>query len=101
MTDKATSHISADRYGPRTFSLVLVHIFVVELATWLLMPYSIVFVLPVVLVYMAIAAFLAWAWPPGAVGRLGRAMFIGSLSGPLSLILFGTAFAIAHAIGPL
>lgn len=101
MTDKATSHISADRYGPRTFSLVLVHIFVVELATWLLMPYSIVFVLPVVLVYMAIAAFLAWAWPSGAVGRLGRAMFIGSLSGPLSLIIFGTAFAIAHAIGPL
>lgn len=97
MTDKATSHISADRYGPRTFSLVLVHIFVVELATWIFMPYSIVFVLPVVLVYMAIAAFLTWAWP----SRLGRAMFIGSLSGPLSLILFGAAFAIAHAIGPL
>lgn len=101
MTDKETMHTSADRYGPHTFALVLVHIFVVELATWLLMPYSIVFVLPVVLVYMTVAAFLAWAWPSGVVGRLGRAMFIGSLSGPLSLILFGAAYAIAHAIGPL
>jgi len=82
MTDKETMHTSMGLYGPLTFAVAMVHIFVVELATWLLMPYSIVFVLPVVLVYMAIAAFLAWAWPSGVVGRLGRAMFIGSLSGP-------------------
>lgn len=101
MTDKETMHTSMGLYGPLTFAVAMVHIFVVELATWLFMPYSIVFVLPVVLIYMAVAAFLAWAWPSGVVGRLGRAMFIGSLSGPLSLILFGAAFAIAHAIGPL
>lgn len=101
MTDNETMHTSMGLYGPLTFAVAMVHIFVVELATWLLMPYSIVFVLPVVLIYMAVAAFLAWAWPSGVVGRLGRAMFIGSLSGPLSLILFGAAWAIAQAIGPL
>lgn len=67
----------------------------------LFIPYSIVFVLPVVLVYIAISAFVAWAWPSGVVGQLGRGMFIGSLSGPLSLIIFGAAWAIAHAIGPI
>lgn len=101
MTGKETMHTSMGLYGPLTFAVAMLHIFVVELATWLFMPYSIVFVLPVVLIYMAVAAFLAWAWPSGVVGRLGRAMFIGSLSGPLSLILFGAAFAIAHAIGPI
>ncbi|MEE3751842.1 hypothetical protein [Mycobacterium intracellulare] len=101
MTTEPTINTSKFGYGPVTFVVAMLHVFVVELATWLLMPYSIVFVLPIVLVYMAISAFLAWACAPGVVGRLGRAMFIGSLSGPLSLILFGAAWAVAHAIGPL
>lgn len=69
-------------YGPVTFLVATLHVFVVELATWLFIPYSIVFVLPVVLVYIAISAFVAWAWPSGVVGQLGRGMVIGSLSGP-------------------
>lgn len=89
------------RYSPVTFLVATLHIFVVELATWVFMPYSIVFVLPVVLVYIAISAFLAWAWPSGMVGQLGRGMLIGSLSGPLSLIIFGAAWAVAQAIGPI
>lgn len=88
-------------YGPVTFLVATLHVFVVELATWLFIPYSIVFVLPVVLVYIAISAFVAWAWPSGVVGQLGRGMVIGSLSGPLSLIIFGAAWAIAQAIGPV
>lgn len=88
-------------YGPVTFLVAMLHVFVVELATWLFIPYSVVFVLPVVLVYIAISAFVAWAWPSGVVGQLGRGMLIGSLSGPLSLIIFGAAWAIAQAIGPI
>lgn len=101
MTGEPTINGRRSRYGPLTFLVAMLHVFVVELATWLFMPYSIVFVLPVVLVYMAISAFVAWAWAPGVVGQLGRAMFIGSLSGPLSLIIFGAVWAIAHAIGPI
>ncbi|MDM4139600.1 MULTISPECIES: hypothetical protein [Mycobacterium] len=71
----------------------------VEVATWLLMPYSIVFVLPVVLIYMAVAAFVLRA--SGTLGQIGRGMLIGSLSGPLSLLIFGAVWAIAHAIGPI
>lgn len=63
------------------------------------MPYSIVFVLPVVLVYMAIAALITQA--RGPTGQIGRGMLIGSLSGPLSLLTFGAVWAIAHAMGPL
>ncbi|MCV7396844.1 hypothetical protein H5P32_19990 [Mycobacterium paraseoulense] len=86
-------------YGPLTFLVAVLHIFVVEFATWLFMPYSIVFVLPIVLIYMAIAALAMRA--PGMIGQIGRGTLIGSLSGPLSLIIFGAAWAIAHAIGPL
>ncbi|OBB78237.1 hypothetical protein A5760_22015 [Mycobacterium colombiense] len=71
----------------------------VEFTTWLFMPYSIVFVLPVVLIYMAIAALVMQA--SGTTGQIGRGMLIGSLSGPLSLLIFGAVWAIAHAIGPI
>ncbi|BBY12842.1 hypothetical protein [Mycobacterium marseillense] len=101
MTDEPTISASQFRYGPVTFLVATLHIFVVELATWLFIPYSIVFVLPLVLVYLAISAFVAWVWPSGVVGQLGRGMFIGSLSGPLSLTVFGAAYAIAQAIGPI
>ncbi|ASX02956.1 hypothetical protein [Mycobacterium intracellulare] len=101
MTGEPTISASPFRYGPVTFLVATLHVFVVELATWLFIPYSIVFVLPVVLVYLAISAFVAWAWPSGVVGQLGRGMVIGSLSGPLSLIIFGVAWAIAQAIGPI
>jgi hypothetical protein len=58
-----------------------------------------VFVLPVVPIYMALAALATLA--SGKVGQIGRGMLGGSLSGPLSLIIFGTVWAIAAAIGPI
>jgi len=99
MTNELASDPSSGRYGPLSFGVALAHIFVVGLATWLYMPYSIIFVLPVVLVYMALAALVALA--SGKVGQIGRGMLIGSLSGPFSLIIFGAVWAIAQAIGPI
>lgn len=99
MTSEPTISASESLYGPVTFLVAVLHLFVVEVATWLLMPYSIVFVLPVVLIYMAVAALVMRA--SGTLGQIGRGMFIGSLSGPLSLLIFGAAWAIAHAIGPI
>lgn len=90
---------SKDRYGPLSFVVALVHILVVDGATWLSLPWSIVFVLPEVLVYMAIAAAIARR--PGKVGQVGRGMLLGSLSGPVSLIVFIAVWAIAHALGPI
>lgn len=99
MTDESVIPALNSRYGPVTFGVAVLHIFVVEFTTWLFMPYSIVFVLPVVLIYMAIAALVMQA--SGTMGQIGRGMLIGSLSGPLSLLIFGAAWAIAHATGPI
>lgn len=98
MADESLIPVSKSRYGPVAFVVAVLHVFIVEFATWLFMPYSIVFVLPVVLVYMAIAALVMQA--RGRIGQIGRGMLIGSLSGPLSLLIFGAVWAIAHAIGP-
>jgi hypothetical protein len=96
--DSAVGTLDA-RYGPVTFLVAILHVFVIEFTTWLFMPYSVVLVLPAVLIYIAISAFIARA--PGRIGQVGRGMLIGSLSGPLSLIIFGAVWAIAHAIGPI
>lgn len=99
MADKSVIPVPQSRYGPVTFGVAVLHVFVVEFTTWLFMPYSIVFVLPVVLIYMAIAALVMQA--SGMMGQIGRGMLIGGLSGPLSLLVFGALWAIAHAIGPI
>jgi hypothetical protein len=75
---------------------------VVDLATWLfvLPMWPLVFiVLPITLAYIGISALIARA--PGRCGQVGRGMMIGSLSGPLSLLIFIPAFIIAQAIGPI
>ncbi|KKC03021.1 hypothetical protein [Mycobacterium nebraskense] len=99
MADESVIEAAKSPYGPITFLVAVLHILVVEFATWLFMPYSIVFVLPVVLFYLAISALVMRA--PGQLGQIGRGMFIGSLSGPLSLLIFGAVWAIANAIGPI
>ena len=99
MADESLIPVSKSRYGPVAFVVAIIHVFVVEFTTWLFMPYSIVFVPPVVLIYMAISALVMQA--QGAIGQIGRGMLIGSLSGPLSLLVFGAVWAVAHAIGPI
>ncbi|PBA33163.1 hypothetical protein CKJ65_00430 [Mycobacterium intracellulare] len=80
----------------------MVHVFAVDLATWLFVlpmwPFVFI-VLPITLAYIGISALVARA--PGRWGQVGRGMMIGSLSGPLSLLVFIPAFIIAGAIGPL
>ena len=102
MSDARLVSMSKDHYGPLTFSVAIVHIFVVDLATWLLcMPWwpFAIFVLPITLAYVGISALIARA--PGRWGQIGRGMMLGSLSGPLSLLIFIPGFIIAGAIGPI
>jgi hypothetical protein len=102
MTDDSTMRVSNYRYGPLTFAVAIVHVFVVDLTTWLFVlpmwPFVFI-VLPITLAYVAISALIARA--PGRWGQVGRGMMIGSLSGPLSLLIFIPAFIIAQAIGPI
>ncbi|MFA1705701.1 hypothetical protein ACDT10_22660 [Mycobacterium intracellulare] len=80
----------------------MVHVFAVGLATWLFVlpmwPFVFI-VLPITLAYIGVSALVARA--PGRRGQVGRGMMIGSLSGPLSLLVFIPAFIIAGAIGAL
>ncbi|OBH29406.1 hypothetical protein A9X03_09490 [Mycobacterium sp. E1715] len=91
-----------NRYGPLTFAVAILHVFVVDFVTWLfvLPMWPLVFVvLPAALVYIGVGALVARG--PGRIGQIGRGMMLGSLSGPLSLLIFIPAFAIANAIGPI
>lgn len=99
MTNNWAVAPSTNRYGPVTFVVAQVHIFIVGLLMWLLIPYSVVLVLPAVLVYMAVAALMAMN--QGRLGQVGRGMLIGSASAPLTAILFGLGLIIAKAIGPI
>ncbi|OBF63192.1 hypothetical protein A5753_12950 [Mycobacterium sp. 852002-51971_SCH5477799-a] len=74
----------------------------VGLITWLIavsMWPFLIFVLPATLAYVAVSALIARA--PGRWGQVGRGMMIGSLSGPISILIFVPAFIVAHAIGPI
>lgn len=102
MTDELAADPSDGRYGPLSFAVALVHVLVVDLATWLfvlpLWP-MVIFVLPITLAYAAVCALIARG--PRKTGQIGRGMLAGALSGPLSLLIFFPAFIIAHAIGPI
>jgi hypothetical protein len=99
VTDNSAIDTSKDRYGPVSFMVALLHILIVDLVMWIFIPNSMVLVLPGVLIYIAISALIAKG--PGKIGQIGRGMFIGSLSGPLSLLIFIPVWIIAKAIGPI
>nr|WP_242660232.1 hypothetical protein [Mycobacterium mantenii] len=102
MTENPFAGTRNDRYAPLTFAVAMVHVLVVDLVTWLFVlpmwPFVFV-VLPITLVYVGISALIARA--PGRLGQVGRGMMIGSLSGPISVLIFIPAFIVAHAIGPI
>lgn len=94
--------LAARPYGPLTFAVTIIHLVVADLTTWLLcmaMWPFVIFVLPICLAYAAVGAVVARA--PGRWGQIGRGMLLGTLAGPLSILIFVPAFAIASAIGPL
>ncbi|GAB1815473.1 hypothetical protein [Mycobacterium sp. MUNTM1] len=89
------------RYGPLSFLVALAHILVIDFATWLFMPWLILVLLaaPVLLAYAGIGAFVART--TGKPGQIGRGMLWGSVSAPLSVLIFVPVWLIAQAIGPI
>lgn len=102
MTDTPLATTAENRYGPLSFGVAIAHVFVVDLITWLFVlpmwPFVFI-VLPVTLLYVGVGALVARA--SGRWGQIGRGMMVGSLSGPLSLLIFIPAFVIANVIGPI
>ncbi|APT13371.1 MULTISPECIES: hypothetical protein [Mycobacterium avium complex (MAC)] len=99
--DGAPSAQLNGRYGPLSFLVTLAHILVIDFATWLFMPWLILVLLavPVLLAYAVIGAFVARG--RGKTGQIGRGMLWGSVSAPLSVLIFVPVWLIAQAIGPI
>lgn len=86
-------------YGPVTFVAALVNILFVETAVWYFLPWFAlaIFVLPFVLIDLAIAAVLRSR--PGVAGQVGRGMLIGLVAAPVALAVFLPGFLLVQAAG--
>jgi hypothetical protein len=90
---------STRRYGPLGFAAALVNILVVEFVTWVLLPwfYLAVFVVPLLLLDVALSALLATRH--GKIREIGRGMLIGCIAGPAALIFFIPLYLLVQAAG--
>lgn len=92
------------RYGAVSFVSALVTILAVEFATWAFaIPYPIlvvVYVLPALAV-ADLVVYVLLARRSGKLGQAGRGILIGSLSAPVSVLVFTAGFTLAYAIGPI
>jgi hypothetical protein len=86
-------------YGPAAFLAALVNILAVETAVWMFLPWFVlaVFVLPLLLIDLAVAAVLKAR--PGTAGQIGRGMLIGLISAPMTLAVFLPGLLLAEAVG--
>lgn len=92
-----------DRYGPVSFVSTLATIFVLEFIEWITFPFALLliyYVLPILLV-IDLIIYAVLAKRLGTLGQVGRGILIGSLSVPVSVVVFTAGFVVAHAIGPI
>lgn len=87
------------RYGPLGFAAALVNILVIEFVTWVLLPwfYLAVFLVPLLLLDLALSTFLATR--QGKLREIGRGMMIGCIAGPAALIFFIPLYLLIAAVG--
>ncbi|BBY17724.1 hypothetical protein [Mycolicibacterium litorale] len=99
MVNSAAAQQVTRSYGPIAFVAALGNILVVEVAVWVFLPWFVlaVFVLPLLLVDLAIAALLRAR--PGNAGQIGRGMLIGLISAPMTLAVFLPGFLLVQAMG--
>ncbi|MDX6245128.1 MAG: hypothetical protein QOE76_2851 [Frankiales bacterium] len=99
MVDIGDASSPARRYGPVGFAAALVNILVVEFVTWVLLPwfYLAVFVVPLLLLDVALSAFLASR--RGKTREIGRGMLIGCIAGPAALIFFIPLYLLVQVAG--
>jgi hypothetical protein len=99
MVNSAASQQVARSCGPATFLAALANILVVEVAVWVILPWLVlaVFVLPLLLIDLAIATVLRAR--PSTAGQIGRGMMIGLISAPMALAVFLPGLLLAQAMG--
>lgn len=99
MVNDAAAQQETPTYCSVTFLAALVNILVVQTAVWVFLPWFVlaIFVLPLLLVDLAIAAVLRAR--PGTTGQIGRGMLIGLISAPMTLAVFLPGLLLAQAMG--
>jgi hypothetical protein len=99
VVSESTRDPSAQRYGPITFVAALANTLLVGLATWYFLPWFAlaVFVLPILLVDLALGAILATR--AGAMGHVGRGMLIGLITAPMTLLVFLPGLLLVQELG--
>lgn len=98
--DQTQVAASTTRYGRASLLAAIVTIVFFETVTWFVVPamYAwLVFVLPLMLVVVVLGAICAVCG--GVTAQVGRGMMIGSITAPLSLLLFGGGYLLAEATG--
>jgi hypothetical protein len=100
MANEPSAEVSTNRYGPLSFVSGLLNILVLNSVLWFLFIFSFwgyEVLLPLLLVDLVMSAGLNVL--SGPFGRIGRGMLIGWISAPVSLLIFGTGFALASVAG--
>jgi hypothetical protein len=99
VVSESTTDPSPQRYGPITFVAALGNSLLVGLATWYFLPWFALalFVLPILLVDLALGAFLATR--SGAMGQLGRGMLVGLITAPVTLLIFLPGLLLVQELG--
>lgn len=92
--------VATSKYGPAGFVAALLHIFVVNFVSLVL----VVFAFPVLLYFAPILfgdllVSVVLTTRPAKLGQIGRGMLIGWLSAPVSVVLFVSVFIAGKAIG--
>lgn len=99
MVRESTTDLSAQRYSATTFVAALGNTLVVSLATWYFLPWFglAVFVLPVLLLDLAVGAVLVTR--SGTISQAGRGMLIALIAAPITLLVFFPGFLLMQMLG--
>jgi hypothetical protein len=86
-------------YGKATFVAALANTLLALLAGWIALPWFLllIFVVPLLLVDLAVAAILKTRG--GILAQVGQGMMIGMTAAPIALALFVPGFLIAQGLG--
>ena len=99
MVNETRWHHREEHYGPVGFGAALANVAVIEFVTWMLLPwlYLAIFLIPVLLLDLAVSALLATRH--GKLREIGRGMMIGCIAGPTALIFFIPLYLVAQGVG--
>lgn len=103
MNHQTHQQVTATNYGKTTFITTIVTITISVGPTWALMPYiytALMLVGPLLLLTILGGSIVA-SLSTGTTAQIARGMAIGSITAPLSILIFGGTYILAEIAGLL